>query len=50
MEQGYEIHAMEIAEDHVHIFLEFHPSISLSRVVQYLKEAILIDCSDFILN
>ena len=37
MEQGYKIHAMEIVEDHVHIFLEFHPSISLSRVVQYLK-------------
>ena len=28
---------MEIVEDHVHLFLEFHPSISLSRVVQYLK-------------
>jgi putative transposase len=37
MEQGYKIHAMEIVEDHVHLFLEFHPSISLSRVVQYLK-------------
>jgi putative transposase len=37
MEQGYKIHAMEIAADHVHLFLEFHPSISLSEVVQYLK-------------
>ena len=37
MEQGYKIHAMEIVEDHVHLFLEFHPSISLSKVVQYLK-------------
>ena len=37
MEQGYKIHAMELAEDHVHLFLEFHPSISLSKVVQYLK-------------
>ncbi len=36
-ENGYKIHAMEIVEDHVHLFLEFHPSISLSRVVQCLK-------------
>ena len=36
-ENGYKIHAMEIVEDHVHLFLEFHPSISLSRVVQSLK-------------
>ena len=36
-EQGYKIHAMEIVADHVHLFLEFHPSTSLSRVVQYLK-------------
>ena len=37
MEQGYKIHAIEIVEDHVHMFLEFHPSASLSKVVQYLK-------------
>jgi len=37
MEQGYKVHAMEIVEDHVHLFLEFQPSISLSRFVQYLK-------------
>ena len=37
MEQGYIIHAIEIVEDHVHLFLEFRPSISLSKVVQYLK-------------
>jgi len=36
-ENGYRIHAMEIVEDHVHLFLEFHPTISLSKVVQYLK-------------
>ena len=36
-ENGYKIHAMEIVEDHVHLFLEFHPSTSLSRVVQCLK-------------
>ena len=37
MEQGYKIHAIEIAEDHVHLFIEFHPTIPLSKVVQYLK-------------
>ena len=37
MEQGYKIHAIEIVADHVHLFLEFHPSTSLSKVVQYLK-------------
>ena len=36
-EQGYKIHAMEIVDDHVHLFLEFHPKYSLSRVVQFLK-------------
>ena len=28
---------MEIVDDHVHLFLEFHPKYSLSRVVQFLK-------------
>jgi putative transposase len=37
MEQGYKIHAIEIVADHVHLFLEFNPSTSLSKVVQYLK-------------
>ena len=37
MKNGYKIHAMEVVEDHVHLFLEFHPSVSLSEVVQYLK-------------
>ena len=37
MEQGYKIHAMEIVADHVHLFLEFHPSTSLLKAVQYLK-------------
>ena len=36
-EQGYKIHAMELVDDHVHLFLEFHPKYSLSRVVQFLK-------------
>lgn len=31
------MHAMEIVDDHVHLFLEFHPSVSLSEVIQYLK-------------
>ena len=37
MEQDYRIHAMEFMDDHVHLFLEFHPSTSLSDVVQRLK-------------
>ena len=37
MELGYKIHAIEIVADHVHLFLEFDPSTSLSKVVQYLK-------------
>ena len=37
MEQGYKIHAMEIVEDNAHLLLEFHPSTSLSKVVQHLK-------------
>ena len=37
MEQGYKIHAIEIVDDHVHLFLELYPSVSLSKVVQYLK-------------
>ncbi|WP_348304781.1 IS200/IS605 family transposase [Methanothrix sp.] len=37
MVQGYKIHAIEIVADHVHLLLEFHPSTSLSKVVQYLK-------------
>ncbi len=37
MEQGYKIHAIELTDDHIHLFLEFHPSLSLSNVIQYLK-------------
>ena len=33
----FEIEAMEIAEDHVHIFLGFPPRYSISSVVQRLK-------------
>ena len=33
----YEIDVMEIAEDHVHIFLGFPPRYSISEVVQRLK-------------
>jgi putative transposase len=36
-EKGYRIHAMEVVEDHVHLFLEFHPNTSLSKVIQHLK-------------
>ena len=33
----FEIEAMEIAEDHVHIFLGFTPRYSISQVIQRLK-------------
>jgi len=34
---GFEIDTMEIAEDHVHIFLSFPPRYSIARVVGMLK-------------
>ena len=34
---GFEIEEMEIAEDHVHIFLSFPPRYSISKVVGILK-------------
>jgi putative transposase len=37
VEHGYRIHALEIVDDHVHMFVEFHPTNSLSEVIQYLK-------------
>jgi REP element-mobilizing transposase RayT len=33
----FEIEALEIAEDHVHIFLGFPPRYWISQVVQHLK-------------
>jgi putative transposase len=32
-----QIHALKVLEDHVHIFINFKPSMSLSAVFQYLK-------------
>jgi len=37
LSNDFEIEAMEIAEDHVHIFLGFPPRYSISEVVQRLK-------------
>ena len=34
---GFEIDTMEVAEDHVHIFLSFPPRYSIARVVGMLK-------------
>jgi len=36
-EYGYAIDTMEVAEDHVHIFLTFPPRYSISEVVKTLK-------------
>lgn len=35
--RGYRIHALEVMDDHVHMFLEFHPSTSVSKVIMDLK-------------
>jgi len=34
---GYVVHALEVVLDHVHLFLSFKPSVSVSRVFQNLK-------------
>lgn len=34
---GFEIDTMEIAQDHVHIFLSFPPRYSISKVVGIMK-------------
>jgi len=34
---GYQILALEVMEDHVHLFLEMHPTHSLSRTFQLFK-------------
>ena len=34
---GFKIHALEIMPDHVHLFVEFNPSYSVSKVIQLFK-------------
>ena len=34
---GFQIHALSVEKDHVHIFLENRPSQSISQIIQYLK-------------
>ncbi len=34
---GYKILALEVMEDHIHMFLEIHPTYSLSRTFQLFK-------------
>lgn len=34
---GFKIHALEIASDHVHIFVGCSPTVSVSKLVQILK-------------
>ena len=34
---GYKILALEVIEDHIHLFLEIHPTHSLSRTFQLFK-------------
>ena len=33
----WEIHEMNVQEDHVHVFVQLKPNISLSKAVQYFK-------------
>ena len=34
---GYRVISLHVADDHMHLFLEFHPSDSLSDVIKHLK-------------
>ena len=36
-EYGYVVHALEVMADHVHVFLSFRPSVSVSSVFHKLK-------------
>ncbi|MGM0406306.1 MAG: IS200/IS605 family transposase [Thermoplasmatota archaeon] len=36
---GFQIHALSVEEDHVHLFIENRPSQSISQVIQLLKGA-----------
>ncbi|MFP4142595.1 MAG: IS200/IS605 family transposase [Thermoplasmata archaeon] len=35
----FQIHALSVEEDHVHLFIENRPSQSISQIIQYLKGA-----------
>lgn len=35
--KGYRVISLHVADDHVHLFLEFHPTESLSGVIKQLK-------------
>ena len=37
MQNGYIIHEMKVLEDHVHLFVELPPSVSLSRTFQMFR-------------
>ena len=34
---GFKIHSLEVMHDHVHLFVDFNPSYSVSKVVQLFK-------------
>jgi putative transposase len=42
LNHGFEIDTMEVAQDHVHVFLSFPPRYSISKVVGILKSASVI--------
>ena len=37
MQQGYLIHEMRVLQDHIHMFVELPPRVSVSEAMQYLK-------------
>jgi putative transposase len=36
-QQGYVIHEMQVLDDHIHLFIELPPSVSISKAFQMLK-------------
>ena len=36
-DKGFEIIALEVCEDHIHLFVSFPPAISISTAVKYFK-------------
>ena len=37
MQEGWQIHEMQILPDHIHLFIEIPPTVSISHVFQILK-------------
>ncbi len=42
--KGYRVISIHVADDHVHLFIEFHPTDTLSGVIKQLKGEICGSC------